>query len=69
MVDNETKIVRPIHSIVHFCAEEDGTTAVEYAVMLMLILLAVIGSVQFFGAATNESLEETSSSLSGALGN
>lgn len=32
-----------------FLQHEDGTTAVEYAVMLAMILLALIGGVSAFG--------------------
>ena len=58
-----------LRTIIRFIADEDGTTAVEYAVILMLILLAVIGSVQFFGGATRDSFENTAAAMSGAFGN
>ena len=34
----------------HFLRDEDGTTAVEYAVMLGLILLAIVGAIGAVGA-------------------
>jgi pilus assembly protein Flp/PilA len=34
---------------------DSGTTAVEYAVMLAMILMVIIGSVVFFGNAQNGS--------------
>ena len=33
--------------------EDEAATAVEYAVMLLLILLAVIGSIQTFGGSND----------------
>ena len=36
---------------------EDGPTAVEYAVMLALILLVAIASIALFGEATNACFE------------
>ena len=37
--------------IVKFLKSEEATTAVEYAVMLALILLTIIGSVIAFGGS------------------
>jgi pilus assembly protein Flp/PilA len=36
----------------HFVASEDGPTAVEYAVLLALILMAVMGAIGAVGAQT-----------------
>jgi len=36
----------------NFLIEEEATTAVEYAVMLALILAVIIGSINSFGGAT-----------------
>ncbi|ADV62360.1 hypothetical protein Isop_1777 [Isosphaera pallida ATCC 43644] len=33
--------------------QEEAATSIEYAVMLLLILLAVIGSIQTFGGSNN----------------
>ena len=49
-----------------FLSDEDGPAAVEYAVMLMLILLAVITGVQALGRATGESFEDSNEKLNGA---
>jgi pilus assembly protein Flp/PilA len=35
----------------HFLSDDEGTTAVEYAIMLAMILMAVITGVSAFGAA------------------
>jgi len=34
---------------------QDGATAVEYAIMLMLIAMAVFAAVQFLGQSTSSS--------------
>jgi Flp pilus assembly pilin Flp len=36
----------------HFIRSEDAATAVEYAVMLALVLMGVIGAIGSFGAET-----------------
>ena len=59
-------IVDPIES---FVAEEDGTTAVEYAVMMALILLALIGSVFALSNATRDSFDKSADAMTGAFGN
>jgi pilus assembly protein Flp/PilA len=46
-----------------FLRDEDGTTAVEYAVLLALILLAIIASVQAVGAQSGGMWGNTKSSL------
>ncbi len=38
--------------ITRFLREEQAATAVEYAVMLALILLAMIGTIKAFGGAS-----------------
>ena len=38
--------------VAHFLASEDGPTSVEYAVLLALILMAIIGAVGAVGAQT-----------------
>ena len=40
-------------AITSFCAEEDAATAVEYAIMVTLIGLVVIGAVTALGLATS----------------
>jgi pilus assembly protein Flp/PilA len=47
-----------------FLQSEDGPTAVEYAVMLALIVVVCLVSIQALGSATNTSF----SNLSGSLG-
>lgn len=57
------------NSIVDFLGEEDGPTAVEYAVMIALIVAVCIGSVNFLAAKTDESFAKTSNAVSGEFGN
>ena len=45
----------------------DGTTAVEYAMMVMLVFLAVLSAVTLFGLRTGESFQESSNSLQDVL--
>ena len=50
-----------------FLREEDGTTAVEYAVMLALIIVTCIGTISFFGSEAGGSLVSTSEKLNEAM--
>lgn len=50
-----------------FLAEENGPTAVEYAVMIMLVFLAVLSMVQIIGQMTSDSLQDTSDKIKGAV--
>jgi Flp pilus assembly pilin Flp len=54
--------------IKRFCVEEDAATTVEYAVVLMLILLVVISAVQYFGESVSGNFGNSSDQLNGALG-
>jgi pilus assembly protein Flp/PilA len=42
-----------IHSLKRFLVSEDGPTAVEYAVMLALIIVVCLGAIQAVGTNTN----------------
>lgn len=48
--------------------DEDGPTAVEYAVMLALIVAVCIGSVQLMARATADSFDRSANELGGVLG-
>ncbi len=48
--------------------DEDGPTAVEYAVLLALIVVACIGAVHSMANATAESFDTSAKSLEGVLG-
>jgi len=46
-----------------FLASEDGPTAVEYAVMLALIVVVCIGTITAVGTKVNSSFDSTKSAL------
>jgi pilus assembly protein Flp/PilA len=48
--------------------DEQGPTAVEYAVMLALIVVACIGAVHQMASATAESFDTSAELLDGVLG-
>ncbi len=54
-------------AIVNFIKEEDGPTAVEYAVMLALIIAVCISSVGFLAAETKGSFDKSGNAISGAI--
>jgi pilus assembly protein Flp/PilA len=61
---SEVRPMRPFaKSVVKFVKAEDGPTAVEYAVMLALILVAVIGSVTIVGTKASGTFTTTGTSL------
>ena len=49
--------------------DEDGTTAVEYAVMIALIIAVCIGSVGTLTDETNKSFQASGEAIAGAMGN
>jgi pilus assembly protein Flp/PilA len=46
-----------------FLAAEDGPTAVEYAIMLSLVLLVCIAAIATVGTQTNSLFQKAASSL------
>ncbi len=52
-----------------FLSEDDGTTAVEYAVMLGLIILACIGSIVTLGGSSGSLWGDTLSEITSHFGN
>ena len=54
---------------VEFILEEDAATAVEYAVMVALIVGVCAGSVTFLAGKTKESFDTSGAAISGAFGN
>jgi pilus assembly protein Flp/PilA len=57
------KVLRPI---VEFLRAEDGPTAVEYAVMLALIIVVCIAAVTSLGSSTNNTFKHTGSAINAA---
>jgi pilus assembly protein Flp/PilA len=60
----ELTMTRSIARIKRFLASEDGPTAVEYAVMLGLIVLAIITIVGALASSVSGTFSSVSSSLS-----
>lgn len=51
-----------------FLQSEDGPTAVEYAVMLAMIVMVCIGSVKLMANRTADSFDDSAGQLAGVLG-
>jgi pilus assembly protein Flp/PilA len=49
--------------VVRFLKAEDGPTAVEYAVMLALIIVACIGAITALGTNANKTFSSVGSAL------
>jgi pilus assembly protein Flp/PilA len=49
--------------VVEFLKREDGPTAVEYAVMLALIVVVCIAAITAFGAASNQTFSRVGSTV------
>jgi len=60
----ERNVTRALRSISRFLVSEDGPTAVEYAVMLSLIIVACVAIVGSLG----QSISGTFSTVSSTLG-
>jgi pilus assembly protein Flp/PilA len=49
-----------------FCAEEDGPTAVEYAVLLAFIIAVCVGSVNALATRLGENFDKSADAIVGA---
>jgi pilus assembly protein Flp/PilA len=54
--------------VVDFLTREDGPTAVEYAVMLALIIVVCLVAITALGTNANKTFSEVSASLAAASG-
>lgn len=52
-------------SIKRFLASEDGPTAVEYAVMLALIVIVCLTAIQAIGTNANQTFQDVANELGG----
>jgi pilus assembly protein Flp/PilA len=68
MTDGSTRGATMANLIRRFLVREDGPTAVEYAVMLALIVGACIASVNVLAQAAGDSFNDSGSQLSGVFG-
>jgi pilus assembly protein Flp/PilA len=50
----------------HFLGSEDGPTAVEYAVMLALIVVVCLGAIQTIGTRANTTFTAVGAALQGS---
>jgi pilus assembly protein Flp/PilA len=57
-----------LQSVVNFLKREDGPTAVEYAVMLALIIVVCITAITTLGTKTNATFNTVSDELGKASG-
>jgi pilus assembly protein Flp/PilA len=55
-------------AVVNFVKNEDGPTAVEYAVMLALIVVVCITAITTLGTNANNTFSYTASKLGGGSG-
>ncbi|MEZ6134112.1 MAG: Flp family type IVb pilin [Pirellulaceae bacterium] len=51
--------------VVRFLESEDGPTAVEYAVMLALIVVVCLGAIQTIGTNANSTFNDVANQLGG----
>ena len=52
-----------LQSVKHFLVAEDGPTAVEYAVMLALIVIVCLTAIQAIGTNANAKFEQVEQAL------
>ena len=57
-------MLRFCKSVVSFLKKEDGPTAVEYAVMLALIIVVCIGAITTLGGNANKTFTTVGSAVS-----
>ena len=55
-----------VKNVVEFLKKEDGPTAVEYAVMLALIIVVCIGAITTLGNNANTKFSQVGSAVSGS---
>ncbi len=55
-------------TFLNFIMDESGPTAVEYAVLIGLVITACITAIQFVGGNTGGSLIDSSNKISNAAG-
>jgi pilus assembly protein Flp/PilA len=58
-------VIRFIKSLLSFVKKEDGPTAVEYAVMLSLIIIVCIASITTLGKNANSAYSFVGSNIKG----
>ncbi len=66
-IANVYHVIKP--AILSFLRDESGPTAVEYAVMLALIVVVCMGAVGALTAAVDESFNTSATAINNAVGN
>jgi pilus assembly protein Flp/PilA len=59
---------RIARSLAHFLRREDGPTAVEYAVMLALIIVVCIAAITTLGQNANKTFDEVGTAIGSTTG-
>lgn len=52
-----------MNKVVNFLKDEDGPTAVEYAIMLALIVIVCLAAITQVGSATNSAFNKIATKL------
>ncbi len=60
-------LVAAMTNLLRFLREEEAATAVEYAVMMALIILACMAAIKTVGTATSTSLNNSATSIGNAM--
>ena len=60
-------IAAVVRKVRRFLRCEKGPTAVEYAVLLMLVFLVVLASIQILGGSAKRSLQDSSDKIDAAV--
>lgn len=55
-----------LKAVRNFLVAEDGPTAVEYAVMLALIVIVCLAAISSLGTATRDTFQNVTNAISGA---
>ena len=53
--------------LIRLAKEEDGPTAVEYAIMLSLIVVVIVGSVKTLASRTAETFDNSALAIDAAM--
>jgi len=56
-----------MRQVLRFLKEEEGPTALEYAIVLSLIFIAAIVAIAVLGQNTNESIDSSAGSIGKAV--
>ena len=59
-------VTRLVTSVVAFLQNEEGPTAVEYAVMLALIIVVCLAAITTIGTSSSQTFSKIGSSIAGA---